>query len=830
MTEDVTLTGAGMLPRLVVRVGGRVIQEIGLRAELSIGRAEDNDLRLADPKASRHHARLHRQGTAFLLTDLGSANGTLLNGVRLTAPRPLQHGDRIVIGDTELIFQEPGRSSEETMISPAPIPVARPAPVIPPPPVPALAPRRTGGSRGLTIALVLMAAALLGALVLAALYLLVPNLFGPKQPLAQTTPTTPLTVASPTLSAGPATTVEPTATLSEAPTAEPGPALPANMDDLLAQAALLTRRSRFEEAIALYQDLVRQAPGDARPEVGWTWALILDNQPDQAVAHGQKAVQLDPTGAEAATALARAYLESGDTAQAVTLAETAVNLNSGSSQANAVLAEAYMASGNLQQAVDKADLALVQDVNNAEAHRIRAWLYYRVDNDLGRAASELQIAAGLQPELWLRRHELGRLLLEAEDYVTALMAFQDALNIRPKAVTYAAIGETYYRMGQFDQAKASLQQALSAGAADPDTYALLAATYAHLGRCDEARSYYDQVLAQAADNPLALEARDLCQAVPPSPAPSATTEAASPSPPTSTPRPTVAPTSRPTAPPAPLSGRIAFPVWNPETGTYDTYIARADGSGRHRVVEGMHQPALSPNGEWLLVNGEKRDYMNMYLVKPDGSGLKKITNFIEDAQPCWSPDGTGFVLATTRDQPDHPQRIYVIDEVPFVGKMEPGRLLNTPSGPVQGEYPTWTPDNQIVYKGCDYTVLPQDCGLFLISVHGGPFKQLTHNPNDTAPAAYGGRIAFTSNRDGNWEIYLMNYDGTGLKRLTHNAADDGLPVWSPDGKTIAFVSNQGGPWAIWAMNSDGSSRRKLFDIGGGGLVADWLRERISWGP
>jgi beta propeller repeat protein len=111
-----------------------------------------------------------------------------------------------------------------------------------------------------------------------------------------------------------------------------------------------------------------------------------------------------------------------------------------------------------------------------------------------------------------------------------------------------------------------------------------------------------------------------------------------------------------------------------------------------------------------------------------------------------------------------------------------------------------------------------------------PFKRLTDRSEDTAPAAYGDKIAFMSNRDGNWEIYLMNGDGSGLKRLTNNAANDGLSVWSPDGRNIAFVSDQGGAWAVWAMSPDGSNRRKLFAIGGGGLAFDWQHERISWGP
>lgn len=87
-----------------------------------------------------------------------------------------------------------------------------------------------------------------------------------------------------------------------------------------------------------------------------------------------------------------------------------------------------------------------------------------------------------------------------------------------------------------------------------------------------------------------------------------------------------------------------------------------------------------------------------------------------------------------------------------------------------------------------------------------------------------------SNRDGNWELYIINDDGTGLKRLTNNAAHDGLPAWSPKGGTIAFASNQGGAWAIWAMSPNGTNRRKLFEIGGNGLAWEWETERISWGP
>ena len=85
----------------------------------------------------------------------------------------------------------------------------------------------------------------------------------------------------------------------------------------------------------------------------------------------------------------------------------------------------------------------------------------------------------------------------------------------------------------------------------------------------------------------------------------------------------------------------------------------------------------------------------------------------------------------------------------------------------------------------------------------------------------------------------MNADGSNAKRLTENGNNDGLPTWSPDGKSIAYVSDQGGSWAVWVMNADGSNQRKLFDMKGSpdGKVAHdefnsrgWLEERISWAP
>jgi pSer/pThr/pTyr-binding forkhead associated (FHA) protein len=74
------------------------------RQSVVIGRSKDCDIRLADPNASRRHAEVRQEGTAYWLVDLDSTNGTTVNGRRQQRAR-LENDDRITIGSTELVFR-----------------------------------------------------------------------------------------------------------------------------------------------------------------------------------------------------------------------------------------------------------------------------------------------------------------------------------------------------------------------------------------------------------------------------------------------------------------------------------------------------------------------------------------------------------------------------------------------------------------------------------------------------------------------------------------------------------------------------------------------------
>lgn len=71
------------------------------------------------------------------------------------------------------------------------------------------------------------------------------------------------------------------------------------------------------------------------------------------------------------------------------------------------------------------------------------------------------------------------------------------------------------------------------------------------------------------------------------------------------------------------------------------------------------------------------------------------------------------------------------------------------------------------------------------------------------------RVAFASNRDGNYEVYVMDADGSNQHNLTSDPAVDGGPRWSPDGSKIAFQSNRNGNYDLFVMDSDGSNLQQI---------------------
>ena len=107
-----------------------------------------------------------------------------------------------------------------------------------------------------------------------------------------------------------------------------------------------------------------------------------------------------------------------------------------------------------------------------------------------------------------------------------------------------------------------------------------------------------------------------------------------------------------------------------------------------------------------------------------------------------------------------------------------------------------------------FAVNPDGTGLVQLTDHPAADMNPTWSPDGT-------RIAFASRRDGTWEIYVMNGDGSGLARITQTPVPDYDPAWSPDGTKIAFargdVVSATEKIDVWTMNADGSGQARLTD-------------------
>ena len=127
-SEDGTAVGSGISLRLEVISGNASGHSLTVEDELVIGRLADGDGRLEeDPELSRHHARISRERDGrYAIEDLGSSNGTFVNGLQLTSPAVLVVGDSIELGGTTLVVRE--ITSPEPPATVTPTPAATDAP------------------------------------------------------------------------------------------------------------------------------------------------------------------------------------------------------------------------------------------------------------------------------------------------------------------------------------------------------------------------------------------------------------------------------------------------------------------------------------------------------------------------------------------------------------------------------------------------------------------------------------------------------------------------------------------------------------------------------
>jgi len=248
-----------------------------------------------------------------------------------------------------------------------------------------------------------------------------------------------------------------------------------------------------------------------------------------------------------------------------------------------------------------------------------------------------------------------------------------------------------------------------------------------------------------------------------------------------------------------------------------TYDARARDHRRmaHRIADevvyqftGERGVADTKIAYVSTISGTKELYMMDY----DGHNVVRLTtNSSINLTPAWRPDGQA--LAFTSYQREYP---YLFLLFPFEGRQE---LLQ--GWPGLNTAPAWAPDGQSLAYTLSKDGNPE---IYVLRTKTGEIRRLTnHRTIDTDPtwSPTGREIAFTSDRGGTPQVYIMDAEGANVRRLTFEGGYNVQPRWSPRGDQIAYTSRQGN-FDLWVINVDGSNLRRL--------TSGSDNESASWAP
>ena len=260
----------------------------------------------------------------------------------------------------------------------------------------------------------------------------------------------------------------------------------------------------------------------------------------------------------------------------------------------------------------------------------------------------------------------------------------------------------------------------------------------------------------------------------------------------------------PGSPPAPASdGHIAF--ISRRDGNDEIYLMDPDGGNQTRLTDTPAREmevAWHPNGSMLIFVSRRTGAYELFSMNADGSNVVRLTtNSAPDWGPTYTPDGANILFFRTLGGTDD------ILTMSADGANE-ARLTQNAWFDV---LPVMTPDGKAILFDSDRNGSTRQANydIYRMNPDGSGQTRLTTNPGQDwyhAVSPDGTLIAYTCDD----HIAIMNLDGTDQRRLTYPSGyADARPTFSPDGTRLAFASNRDGNWEIYLMNRDGSGQQRI---------------------